>query len=385
MQIALVYDAVYPFVAGGVERRNYAVAEVLRREHGVALYGFDYWSDRRDACLSGCRYVAVGPPVPLYDAAGRRRISEALVFAGRLLVALMRGQEEVWDVANFPFFSVPVAWLASRLRRRKLIVSWYEYWGDYWYRYLGWRGFLGRWIERLALRCSPRVIAISQVTRRRLIVAGYPHERITVVPGGVDLQSIARARPADETFDLIYVGRLLPHKRVHLAIEALAQLRTTHPTATLAIVGDGPERDRLRQLVAELGLESAVRFFGKLPTAEQVYSQLKSSRVLVAPSEREGFGISVIEAWGCGAPAVVCAGQENAMCELIDRPFKGRVTKPNAACIAAACRELLAEPRAAYEQELLTAAGDYDWPRIARRLETVYQSALTDSINDDKP
>lgn len=376
MQIAFVYDAVYPFVAGGVERRNYAVAEVLRHKHRVALYGFDYWADRRDACLSDCRYVALGPPVPLYDAAGRRRISEALVFAGRLLKALLHRPEEVWDVANFPYFSVPAAWLASRMRRRKLIVSWYEYWGDYWYRYLGWRGFLGSCVERLALWCSPRVIAISQVTRRRLILAGYPHELITVIPGGVDLQTIAQAPTASEAFDLIYVGRLLAHKRVHLAIEALAELRSTHPTATLAIVGDGPERERLRELVSRLGLELAVRFYGKLPTAEQVYAQLKSSRVLVAPSEREGFGISVVEAWGCGAPAVVCAGEENAMCELINRSFKGRVTEPTAASIATACRELLSQPRTACEQELISAAGEYDWPRIARRLETVYADAL---------
>ena len=376
MQIAFVYDAVYPFVAGGVERRNYAVAEVLREKHRVALYGFDYWADRRDACLSDCRYVAVGPPVPLYDAAGQRRISEALMFAGRLLKALLRSHEEVWDVANFPFFSVPAAWLASRIRRRKLIVSWYEYWGDYWYRYLGWRGFLGRWVERIALRCSPSVIAISEVTRRRLILAGYPHERITVVPGGVDLQSIDRAPTADETHDLIYVGRLLAHKRVHLAIEALADLRRTHSSATLAIVGDGPELKRLRELVARLRLESAVCFYGKLATAEQVYAQLKSSRVLVAPSEREGFGISVVEAWGCGVPAVVCAGDENAMCELINRSFKGRVAEPNAASIATACRELLSQPRSAYEQDLISAAGEYDWPRIARRLETVYADAL---------
>jgi glycosyltransferase involved in cell wall biosynthesis len=217
------------------------------------------------------------------------------------------------------------------------------------------------------------VIAISEVTRQRLVAAGCPNERITVVPGGVDLSTIAQAPQSDETHDLIYVGRLLPHKRVHLAIEALAALRNTHPLATLAIVGDGTERDRLRALVGKLGLESAVRFYGKLPAAEQVYAQLKSSRVLVAPSEREGFGISVVEAWGCGAPAVVCAGAENAMCELIDRPFKGRVTEADGASISAACCELLEQPRAAYEQDLLTAAGEYDWPRIARRLERIYQ------------
>jgi L-malate glycosyltransferase len=377
MRIALIYDAVYPFVAGGVERRNYAVAEALSPNHRVALYGFHYWADNRQACLPGCQYVPLGSPTALYDSLGRRRISEAIVFAARLFTALCRSHEEVWDVANFPFFSVPAAWLASRLRGRKLIVTWYEFWGDYWYRYLGWRGIFGRWVEMLALRCSPRIITISEVTRRRLLAAGYPSDRITLVPCGVDARSIAKAPTAAETHDLIYVGRLLPHKRVELAIEALLELRLTRPAATLAIVGDGPERDRLRRYAAELGAESFVRFYGKLPQTEQVYAMLKACRVLVAPSEREGFGITVIEAWACGLPAVVCTGEENAMVELIDQPFKGRLASASAASIAAACLELLERPRESYQQRLMAAAAEYDWARVARRLEAVYRSAIT--------
>jgi glycosyltransferase involved in cell wall biosynthesis len=378
MHIALVYDAVYPFVAGGVERRNYEVAGALRRRHEVSIYGFRYWSENQDACLRNCRYVGVGRPVPLYHSNGRRRISEAIVFAGRLFAALLRSREEVWDVANFPFFSVPMARIASAVRRRKLIVTWYEFWGDYWYRYLGWRGVFGRWVERLALGCSPRVVATSEVTRRRLIAAGYPSHQITLVPCGVDLNTVSRAVPADELFDLIYVGRLLPHKRVDLAIEALNRLRRTQPAATLAIVGDGPERDRLNELATRLGLAPAVRFYGRLAEAEQVYALMKSSRVLVAPSQREGFGISVVEAWGCGIPAIVCAGDENAMTELIDLPVKGRVVNADAESIAHACEQLLAQPRATNEQELFTAAAEYDWPRIAERLERVYEEVMKD-------
>jgi glycosyltransferase involved in cell wall biosynthesis len=377
MQIALVYDAVYPFVAGGVERRNYSVAEVLRGRHEMSLYGFRYWSAEGEACLDRCRYVAVGPPMALYDAGGRRRIREAIVFAGRLFVALLRGREQVWDVANFPFFSVPAARVASLLRRRKLIVTWYEFWGDYWFRYLGWRGIFGRWVEKLALCCSPRVIATSQVTRRRLIAAGYPSDRIELVPCGVDLRSVARAPVAAARHDLIYVGRLLPHKRVELAIETLAELRRTRPAATLAIVGDGPERERLQRHASELGLESAVHFHGKLPSAEQVYGLMKSSRVLVAPSEREGFGITVVEAWGCGIPVVVCTGEENAMTELVDRPVKGRIAHARASDIANACRELLEQLADAYQEPLRAAAADYDWPQIAKRLERVYEEAMS--------
>ena len=374
MQIALVYDAVYPFVSGGAERRNYAVAAALRREHRVALYGFRYWNEAADDCLPGCRYVSVGPPVDLYDHRGRRRIAEALIFAGRLFVALCRSQEDVWDVAHCPVFSVLSAWLASRLRRRKLVVTWHEFWGGYWREYLGWRGVLAQAVERLALRCSPHVITGSEHTRRRLLAAGYPAAQISLVPNGVDPLPITRVAPAEDSSDLIYVGRLLPHKRVDLLLDAMRRLRETNPRATLAIVGDGPERPRLERLADELGVASAIRFLGRLASSSEVYARLKASRVFVSASEREGFGIAVIEAWACGLAAVVCEAPENAMPELIDRDFKGRVAAPDGAAIAGACRELLAQPRDAHRAERTAAAAEYDWNRIARRLATVYQS-----------
>ena len=52
---------------------------------------------------------------------------------------------------------------------------------------------------------------------------------------------------------LLAIGRLAPSKRYDHAIRALAELRRTHPRATLTIIGDGPERDRLERLARELG------------------------------------------------------------------------------------------------------------------------------------
>ncbi len=374
MQIALVYDAVYPFVSGGAERRNYAVAEALRREHGVALYGFRYWNDAADDCLPGCRYVPLGPPMELYDRRGQRRIAEALVFAARLFVALCRSTEDVWDVAHCPVFSVLSAWLASKLRRRKLVVTWHEFWGAYWREYLGWSGCLAAAIERWALRCSPHVITGSEHARGRLIAAGYPAERISLVPNGVDHALITGVAPSQASSDLIYVGRLLPHKRVDLVLAALRHLRDNHPDIKLTIVGDGPERPRLERLADELGVASAVCFTGQLATSTEVYARLKAGRVFVTASQREGFGIAAVEAWACGLPVVVCQGSENALPELVDCDFKGRVAASDAVSIASACRDLLAEPHEAQRAKRIAAAAEYDWSRIAPRLAAVYSS-----------
>src|SRR5262245_30161158 len=196
MRIALIYDAVFPFIIGGAEHRNYELARELSARHEVSLYGLEYWKGAPERMLPGCRYVGVAPPTPLYDDAGKRRIAEALYFAGWLGPALWRGREEVWELTSFPYFSVPVARFLSWLKGNRLVVMWHEFWGEYWYEYLGWRGVMGKFIERLALWCSPHVITGTEHAKRRLIRAGCPKSRITVIPHGLDWATMQAIAPA---------------------------------------------------------------------------------------------------------------------------------------------------------------------------------------------
>ncbi|HUY33036.1 MAG TPA: glycosyltransferase family 4 protein [Pirellulales bacterium] len=376
MHIAMIYDAVYPFVIGGAEKRHHAVARDLCREHRVSIYGYRYWTDDRRGCIPGCEYVALGTPLDLYGSGGRRRCVEAVVFAVRLFFSLLRAREDLWDLVNFPFFSVPVARLVSVLRGRVLIVTWHEFWGDYWYEYLGWRGIIGKMVERFALKCSPRIVVSSEHTRRRLCAAGYDGARITVVPCGLAFDEIAAVAPAPEGTDLVYVGRLAPHKRVDLLLEALKLLRDAGREVTLSVVGEGPERDRLEKRAADLGIREHVTFTGALHPDAAVYARLKASRVFVSGSEREGFGIAAIEAWACGIPTIVTSAPGNATAELVDCDCKGRVVIPTAPAIALACGELLDTTSELTSNTLVSMAARFDWPLIAARLRQVYADAL---------
>ena len=98
----------------------------------------------------------------------------------------------------------------------------------------------------------------------------------------------------------VVVGRLVPSKRVDLALEATARLR---PAAALAVVGDGPESGRLRALALRRGLRC--HFAGHQPRADAL-AMMAAADVLIHPSSEEGAPTVVREARALGLPVVSC-------------------------------------------------------------------------------
>jgi len=123
-----------------------------------------------------------------------------------------------------------------------------------------------------------------------------------VVPGGFDVEEF-RPTAVPRPVDLVFVGRLVPIKRVDLLLDAVAWVRRTLPGVRVEIVGQGPLRDTLEQQARRLGLASNVRFVGPQP---RVRDWLTRARVFVLTSDSEGLALALIEAMLCGLP-VVCS------------------------------------------------------------------------------
>ena len=147
--------------------------------------------------------------------------------------------------------------------------------------------------------------AISESTRDDLVARGIPPARIAVVHPGVDAghycpaESPRRASPPR----FAYVGRLKRYKGVDHLLRALAILRRERPEVTLDIAGSGDDRPRLERLAADLGVVEAVRFRGFVEEATK-RSLLREAVANVFPSPKEGWGITVMEAAGCGTPSL---------------------------------------------------------------------------------
>ncbi len=147
-------------------------------------------------------------------------------------------------------------------------------------------------------------VAVSPSTREDLVRRGIAAERIRVVLGGIDH---GRYRPdpavAIDPDLVVFLGRLEVHKGIDLLLDAWHAVRGARPGARLVIIGTGTAATRMRSRAASRHHGETVRFLGFVPDDEKV-SWLRRAAVVVQPSHKEGFGLTVLEANACGTPVV---------------------------------------------------------------------------------
>lgn len=141
-------------------------------------------------------------------------------------------------------------------------------------------------------------------TRDLLVAHGV--KRVQIIRYGVHTVAVPEleSKPLEPPLRLVVVSRLAPNKRIDHAIRTLAALRDRGIAASMKIVGTGEMEGRLRDLVAECRLEEEVTFTGPLKEAEKD-GLLRVSHLLLHTSQREGWGLNVIEANAMGTPAAV--------------------------------------------------------------------------------
>jgi glycosyltransferase involved in cell wall biosynthesis len=368
MKIAYVYDAVYPWVKGGAEKRIYELSRRLAvRGHEVHCYGMKWWPGEGAILKDDVHLHGICRPIPLY-AGERRSMKQAAYFAARALA--IDADCDVIDCQNFPYLSCFSARLLCGLKKDKLFITWHEVWGDYWYEYLGRKGIFGQLIEKAAARLAENNITVSERTRKDLERLGV--RGVQVVPNGIDWQGIEKIKASEKGSDLVYVGRLVGHKNVDLLIRAAGIVRRQVPDVRVIVIGDGPEMERLTALVGELGLERNVEFIGFVENYNDALALLKSSKVFVSPSTREGFGMAALEANACGLPVVTVNHRMNAVCDLVTAQT-GIACEPSEVALAEAIIQTLRESDGMRERCRKKASG-YDWEEICDQAERVYES-----------
>lgn len=370
MKIAYLYDAVYPWVKGGAEKRIYELSmRMALRGHEVHCYGIKWWPGDKDRILDGVHIHGICAPRELYSG-DHRSIREAMIFAGRCLASL-KGDYDLMDCQAFPYFPCFPAKLFS-MRGPELFITWHEVWGDYWYEYLGRKGAFGRWVERAASRLTDKNIAVSERTRKDLEEMGVG--RVQVVPNGIDFNRVELVKASARQSDVVCVGRLVGHKNVDLLIRALGLAAKEIPDIQAIIIGDGPERGKLTALARELDLGRNIEFTGFLDDYDEALALMKSSKVFASPSIREGFGMAALEANACGLPVVTVRHKMNAVCDLVTGRT-GVVCEPSEEELATAILEEI-DAGKDKRQKCIDLARSYDWDEISRLVEQIYEMGV---------
>jgi colanic acid/amylovoran biosynthesis glycosyltransferase len=140
----------------------------------------------------------------------------------------------------------------------------------------------------------------------------------------------------------VVISRLVPAKRVELALEAIAVLASNGHNLPLTVVGDGPERSSLEQRTVRLGISALVRFVGTRSQAD-ARAYLERADVLLFTARGEGEAQAAIEALASGVPVVAC-WDSGAAVDIVPESGAGRLTLPSAEAIADSVLGLLADP-----------------------------------------
>jgi len=281
-------DTGHPDGGGSEEYVEHVAAGLARRGHDVTVVCASYPGTAEDETRDGVRF--------------RRRGGRLTVYLhGLAYVTVGRGRhsDAVVEVVN----GIPFG--AGTARRRVTVPLVHHLHREQWRMiYPGWRGRLGWWIERTTIRRYRhlRFLTVSDATAADLADLGVPAASVHVVPNGAEPRP-RREPAADGGPVLCTLSRLVPHKQLEHAVDAVVGLSDRHPGLRLRVIGSGWWESALREYVEQQGASELVELCGRL-SADERDDVLASSVAMLLPSVREGWGLAVIEAALQGTPTV---------------------------------------------------------------------------------
>ena len=357
-------DSTHP-QGGGSERYLERVGEYLAAQgHEVVFRTAKHTGAPRRSRRDGVRYERAGGKYGVYVAAP---------------FSVWRNRPDVVvDTQNgIPFFArlytrAPVVLLTHHCHREQWPVA---------------GPLVGRFGWFLESRVAPRVyrgaqyVTVSASSKRDLEAIGVRGADIEIVENGADPVPEGEQLLIDAPHThLITLSRLVPHKRLEMAIDAAAELGagTSSPEfgVVLDVVGSGWWEDRLRAYARDRGLGGdTVRFHGHVSEAEK-HALLERAAVHLMPSRKEGWGIAVIEAAQHGVPTVAFA-DAGGVSESIRDGETGRLVAPGggAGAFTRAVRETLAA-RSDMAEPAREWAARFSWEETGRRFEEVVRRVL---------
>jgi len=369
-------------VWGGGERQFYEISRrAAAKGHDVTILTCRFPGQPAEETIEGMKIHRVGLSRDPRTGGARKAVLPVLSYVFKTAKRAIKLAPDLIHCNTY--FPVYPGGIAAHSKGIPLVTTFHDIYGlKGWIesqRSVVW-GFLGHLATVVAAGIpNERVIAVSPQCKQKLIDLGISGEKITIIPNGVDLKLFDSIRVGKIPDQVLYVGRLVDFKHVDWLIEAFAQVLKEVPDAKLKIVGGGPERDNLEELVTKLGLREHITFTGLTPTYEAVTRYYKESEVFVLPSTVEGEAIVLKEAMAAGLPVIAMNVPGSGVLSLVRDGENGFLLEPGRP-------ELIAEKviQLLRDEKLRGRMGEagrkfiekFDWDVIAGRTLEVYQKAI---------
>jgi glycosyltransferase involved in cell wall biosynthesis len=234
--------------------------------------------------------------------------------------------------------------------------------------------------QRAAYRFATKVVANSPAAERVLRQEGLAPGSIAVIPNGVDLEAYTDRTGVERIRRIMTVANLRPEKQHETLIGSAAALVGSYPDLQFQIVGDGPRKRELKDLVDARGLGRHIQFLGH---RDDVPTLLASADAFVLPSRSEAFPNSVIEAMAAGLPVIASA--VGGLLDLIDSRRTGVLVPPSDSdALTSALRMLIENPAgaAAMGRAARTEIRQrYSFDRMVSAFERLYASSFAGRVS----
>jgi glycosyltransferase involved in cell wall biosynthesis len=234
------------------------------------------------------------------------------------------------------------------------------------------------------LRAASQLIAVSEELRDDFIELGAIPEKVHVIPNGIDTscfypmsREAAREKLGLEQDDcwLVSVARLDHNKGQWLILEALNRIGIHELRCRrikLALIGEGEERNKLKDITRSSGLSGIVHFAGQL-NPEQIHAWYNAATIKILASRREGSPNAVLEALACGTPVVATYAGRNG--RVIQQGKQGWLCPPeDPESLKLAILHALDQKW--NHLEIAQYGSQRSWGAVAKEVETVLQLAI---------
>lgn len=372
MKIAYVSDSIYPYNKGGKEKRLYELStRIAKQGHDVHIYTMHWWkSPDKTIKQDGLTLHAISKKHEMYKG-DKRSIKEGILF-GLACFKLITSKFDVIDVDHMPFFPVYSTWIVCLLKRKKLYGTWHEALSKQdWISYMGKPGIVAFHIEKFSIKLPYKISVASPMTIENIAKFHKRNKGISLITPGVDFDAIKRIKPSKNFVDVMYAGRLVKDKNIDVLVEAISILSKKNKKISCLIIGHGPEKDNLDSQIKQQKLEKYITLTKPLKDSKEVYAQMKSAKIFVLPSIREGFGMSAVEALACDTPVITTNAEANAAKNLVIEKKNGLTIGLGAESLSTAIKLLLDVKLSRIAE---TVNSKYDWNILANQQLKVYTS-----------